>query len=184
MPDLDTKKSKKQTRERSQEADQPSRTPSRSPHRAATDSQIPSSSSSSSNAPSTPNNFPPSSSRPIEPTIREETAASVSRTLSARHGPANNGSSQPTAPSTSSNAAGQSSSGTGSRSKTKYRMVGDWQLQKTLGAGSMGKVKLGMNIHTKEKVCPPSSPTSKRTFPADEPVRRQDHPPLHRTHPP
>ena len=31
-------------------------------------------------------------------------------------------------------------------------MVGDWQLQKTLGAGSMGKVKLATNIHTREKV--------------------------------
>jgi serine/threonine protein kinase len=31
-------------------------------------------------------------------------------------------------------------------------MVGDWQLQKTLGAGSMGKVKLATNINTREKV--------------------------------
>lgn len=36
--------------------------------------------------------------------------------------------------------------------KTKVRMVGDWQLNKTLGAGSMGKVKLATNIVTKEKV--------------------------------
>jgi serine/threonine protein kinase len=33
------------------------------------------------------------------------------------------------------------------------RMVGDWQLQKTLGAGSMGKVKLATNVITKERVC-------------------------------
>lgn len=38
------------------------------------------------------------------------------------------------------------------REKRGGRMVGDWQLQKTLGAGSMGKVKLATNIHTKEKV--------------------------------
>lgn len=155
-------------------ADKISRTPSRSPHRAATDSQIGTSTSSSSHPPATPPNFPPPSSRPAEPTIREETAASVSRTLNARHGqplPATtNGSS---APSSSSQAPGHSSSGGGSRSKTKYRMVGDWQLQKTLGAGSMGKVKLGLNIHTREKVrhCLWTS--------ADLVVRSQDHPSLH-----
>jgi serine/threonine protein kinase len=33
-------------------------------------------------------------------------------------------------------------------------MVGDWQLQKTLGAGSMGKVKLATNVNTREKVSP------------------------------
>ena len=32
-------------------------------------------------------------------------------------------------------------------------MVGDWQLLKTLGAGSMGKVKLAQNVFTKERVC-------------------------------
>lgn len=47
--------------------------------------------------------------------------------------------------------------GNGSSSKeiparSRTRMVGDWQLQKTLGAGSMGKVKLATNIHTKERV--------------------------------
>ena len=31
-------------------------------------------------------------------------------------------------------------------------MIGDWQLQKTLGAGSMGKVKLATNVITKERV--------------------------------
>lgn len=112
-----------------------SRTPSRSPHRSQTDSVI--------------GTLTPSS-RPAEPTIREETQASVSKTLSARHvqSPPDtaplSGQSRSSAPSTSANGA--------SRSKSKYRMVGDWQLQKTLGAGSMGKVKLGVNIHTREKV--------------------------------
>jgi len=49
------------------------------------------------------------------------------------------------------------------------RMVGDWQLQKTLGAGSMGKVKLATNVHTKEKV---SLSTSHQLTP----VRSQDYP--------
>lgn len=113
-----------------------SRTPSRSPHRSQTDSVI---------GTSTP------STRPAEPTIREETQASVSKTLNARHtqappdtAPLSGHASRSSAPSASSN-------GT-PRSKSKYRMVGDWQLQKTLGAGSMGKVKLGVNIHTREKV--------------------------------
>ncbi len=38
------------------------------------------------------------------------------------------------------------------KERSKGRMVGDWQLQKTLGAGSMGKVKLATNVVTKEKV--------------------------------
>lgn len=43
--------------------------------------------------------------------------------------------------------------GTGTvKERSKGRMVGDWQLQKTLGAGSMGKVKLATNVVTKEKV--------------------------------
>ncbi|TXT13675.1 hypothetical protein VHUM_01042 [Vanrija humicola] len=33
----------------------------------------------------------------------------------------------------------------------QYRQVGDWILQKTLGQGSMGKVKLGVNVHTQER---------------------------------
>jgi hypothetical protein len=113
-----------------------SRTPSRSPHRSQTDSVI---------GTSTP------STRPSEPTIREETQASVSKVLNARHtqsppdtAPLSGHASRSSAPSASSNGA--------PRSKSKYRMVGDWQLQKTLGAGSMGKVKLGVNIHTREKV--------------------------------
>jgi hypothetical protein len=115
-----------------------SRTPSRSPHRSNTDSLLNSSTSTQ-----------PPSSRPAEPTIREETSASVSKTLSARQAqpvppPPAQHASRATPPSTSSNGA--------TRSKSKYRMVGDWQLQKTLGAGSMGKVKLGVNMHTREKV--------------------------------
>jgi hypothetical protein len=113
-----------------------SRTPSRSPHRSQTDSAIATASASS---------------KPPQPTIREETQQAVSRTLNARHHnpgpdttPLSGHASRSGAPSASSNGA--------PRSKSKYRMVGDWQLQKTLGAGSMGKVKLGVNIHTREKV--------------------------------
>lgn len=32
------------------------------------------------------------------------------------------------------------------------RQVGDWQLGKTIGAGSMGKVKTATNVYTGEKV--------------------------------
>lgn len=76
---------------------------------------------------------------PHEPTIREvreeAAAAAVSRSVRAANG---------------SGAAGSSRNG---RDKPRGRMVGDWQLQKTLGSGSMGKVKLATNIHTKEKAC-------------------------------
>jgi len=113
-----------------------SRTPSRSPHRSQTESAI---------GTSTP------STRPAEPTIREETQASVSKTLSARHVQAPPDTAPLSGHASRSGAPSASSNGT-PRSKSKYRMVGDWQLQKTLGAGSMGKVKLGLNIHTREKV--------------------------------
>ncbi|KAL1411094.1 Serine/threonine-protein kinase [Vanrija albida] len=33
----------------------------------------------------------------------------------------------------------------------QYRQAGDWILQKTLGQGSMGKVKLGVNVNTQER---------------------------------
>lgn len=47
---------------------------------------------------------------------------------------------------------GGGSSSKDGQSRSRNRTVGDWLLQKTLGAGSMGKVKLATNIHTKEKV--------------------------------
>ena len=39
-----------------------------------------------------------------------------------------------------------------SGSRNRGKQVGDWMLGKTLGAGSMGKVKLATNQFTKEKV--------------------------------
>lgn len=41
----------------------------------------------------------------------------------------------------------------GSRSRSSYRILGDYTLSKTLGAGSMGKVKLAHHNVTGEKVC-------------------------------
>ena len=55
------------------------------------------------------------------------------------------------------------------RDRSKGRMVGDWQLQKTLGAGSMGKVKLATNILTGEKV-------SQGIHPEDRDIARFERP--------
>lgn len=57
-------------------------------------------------------------------------------------------------PSQSDRPANAHSSGAAAQGTTKrrqYRQVGDWILQKTLGQGSMGKVKLGVNVHTQER---------------------------------
>ncbi|OCF41735.1 CAMK/CAMKL/KIN1 protein kinase [Kwoniella heveanensis CBS 569] len=138
-----------------------SRTPSRSPHRAATEPPVlrPSSLSHSQTMGenstqyqqqpipvSIPgSSFPPPSAYPQEPTITEEAAAVVSRSMTARQQPqaingnGANGHGYPVA------------SGSSKPSKSRTRMVGDWQLGKTLGAGSMGKVKLAINVLTKEK---------------------------------
>ncbi|OXB34270.1 hypothetical protein LQV05_006697 [Cryptococcus neoformans] len=118
-----------------------SREPSASPHRQATESGIPRPSTHAAST-STSSSYVPvsgasgqASSAPHEPTIREEATAVVDRSMRAHqqtNGPSSgNGNSQP--------------------KKSKVRMVGDWQLNKTLGAGSMGKVKLATNIVTKEK---------------------------------
>jgi hypothetical protein len=45
-----------------------------------------------------------------------------------------------------------SSSGRREASRTRGKQVGDWILGKTLGAGSMGKVKLATHQYTREKV--------------------------------
>lgn len=82
--------------------------------------------------PPTSNTFP--SSIPGEPTINEEAAAIVARGVKA------------------SGIQSQRSMNVTSKERTRGRMVGDWQLQKTLGAGSMGKVKLATSVVTKEKV--------------------------------
>lgn len=54
--------------------------------------------------------------------------------------------------STSGTSNGNGNGNGNSKSRAKMRMVGDWQLGKTLGAGSMGKVKLATNAHTRERV--------------------------------
>jgi len=125
-------------------ANRPSREPSRSPNRASFDAMRGSPAqdngvggASSSRHPSTPPSHNANTSHP--PTITEEASNVVGRSIR------ENGSS-------SANGNGNGSNGA-SRSKTRMRMVGDWQLQKTLGAGSMGKVKLATNVITKEKVC-------------------------------
>lgn len=68
-----------------------------------------------------------------------------------------NGNSRPAAPQSSSTAAttaaaGSSASAAAAAARPRNaRQVGDWQLGKTLGAGSMGKVKLATHQHTKER---------------------------------
>ncbi|WVQ76485.1 hypothetical protein IAR50_006153 [Cryptococcus sp. DSM 104548] len=119
-----------------------SREPSASPHRSATD-PIPRQSSTSHGSPLAPPQAAPAamaSSAPQEPTINEEAAAVVDRSMRAQQ----------------SNGAGSNGNGHGAPSpatkpRSRTRMVGDWQLQKTLGAGSMGKVKLATNVLTREK---------------------------------
>ncbi|WRT63438.1 uncharacterized protein IL334_000343 [Kwoniella shivajii] len=126
-----------------------SRTPSRSPHRSATEPSIhkPSllSASQTSDQPPLGSSYPVTSAHPHEPTINEEAAAVVSKSMRGQQtngdGIAVNGSSN-----------GYNASGSSSKnSRSKTRIVGDWQLGKTLGAGSMGKVKLAINVLTKEK---------------------------------
>ncbi|ORY31949.1 hypothetical protein BCR39DRAFT_524745 [Naematelia encephala] len=113
-----------------------SRTPSRSPARAHMD---PSFRSSSLHNTADPSAFstPPSAGGPVtppfpsapphEPTIHEDAAAVVGRSMRARNGEKER------------------------ERQSRGRMVGDWQLQKTLGQGSMGKVKLAVNVVTREK---------------------------------
>ncbi|ODN96944.1 hypothetical protein I350_07919 [Cryptococcus amylolentus CBS 6273] len=118
-----------------------SREASASPHRSATEPTVRQASLPHS-SPLVPPQATPvamASSAPQEPTINEEAAAVVDRSMRAQK---TNG--------TSSNGNGTASpAATKSRSRT--RVVGDWQLQKTLGAGSMGKVKLATNVLTREK---------------------------------
>ncbi|ORX34603.1 hypothetical protein BD324DRAFT_636597 [Kockovaella imperatae] len=135
-----------------------SRTPSRSPHRASTDSAFRSTSlrspgdpnhlngnayvsTSHQGEPTTPTAFP--SAQPHEPTIREEDVESR------RHAMTEDASRVVgrSVRSSQSQDVGPSRNGK-DRSR---RMIGDWQLHKTLGAGSMGKVKLATNVVTKEK---------------------------------
>ncbi|WVR03365.1 hypothetical protein IAU60_000356 [Kwoniella sp. DSM 27419] len=131
-----------------------SRTPSRSPHRSATEpaihrpSHLSQSQTAEQDGPAVPgSSFPHTYAMPAEPTITEEAAAVVSRSMQARqangngHGDGANGNGN----GTSANV------GSSSKSKSRTRMVGEWQLGKTLGAGSMGKVKLAINVNTKEK---------------------------------
>ncbi len=141
-----------------------SRTPSRSPHRSVTEPPIHRSSSlqhsndaTSMSPPITPptsNTFP--SATPGEPTINEEAAGVVARSMKA---------------------SGSQRNGT-VKERSRGRMVGDWQLQKTLGAGSMGKVKLGTNVVSKEKVSQVSQGAGVATDSVWSIVRHKDHSPV------
>ncbi|WWD22296.1 hypothetical protein CI109_106787 [Kwoniella shandongensis] len=147
-----------------------SRTPSRSPHRSATappvhqpsglshSVDVPGPSTSHGLSMTPPGSFP--SSAPQEPTIDEEAAAAVvSRSLRAQQ----------------SNGNGGTSGGSSSRNpKSRTRMVGDWQLQKTLGAGSMGKVKLATNVVTKEKCAVKIIPRYSDATRREEPKTAED----------
>lgn len=113
------------------------------------------------------------STHPHEPTISEETSAYVGRSVSQsaaqslqRHSSTSRAYSaaQPTASPAPAAAAASAlappNSSTGapyaapssSSKRRQYRQVGDWILQKTLGQGSMGKVKLGINVRSQERV--------------------------------
>ena len=52
-----------------------------------------------------------------------------------------------------SDAQGLTSSSSNKRRTTITAQTGQWALGKTIGAGSMGKVKLAKNIETGEQVC-------------------------------
>ncbi|KAK4684868.1 serine/threonine protein kinase KIN1/2, partial [Tremellales sp. Uapishka_1] len=165
-----------------------SRTPSRSPHRSHTlpnestahrpsslsqsvsshPEMEPSTSFSSASAsvqtPPTPN--PQNayvSAQPHEPTINEESAAQVASKL------------RYTQSHTQTPGASTSTSTTrNGTAKRGGRIVGDWQLQKTLGAGSMGKVKLAMNIVTKEKCAVKIIPRYGDSTKKEEPKSAED----------
>jgi len=48
------------------------------------------------------------------------------------------------------------------------RTLGNWQLGKTIGQGSMGKVRLGVNLTTGEQVCSISKPRNSAAFANEE----------------
>lgn len=48
----------------------------------------------------------------------------------------------------------QGNAGSAKRRTTIVAQSGEWTLGKTIGAGSMGKVKLAKNLETGEQVCP------------------------------
>ncbi|EIW67878.1 hypothetical protein TREMEDRAFT_72042 [Tremella mesenterica DSM 1558] len=151
-----------------------SRTPSRSPHRSHPDththhlslSQDTNGNMNYSGGPggSLPPRTPPTSfpAQPQEPTISEEAAAVISRSVKQ---------SQPNPQASSSR-----------NGKSRSRMVGDWQLQKTLGQGSMGKVKLATNVISNErcavKIIPRFSESTRRDEPRSpeeaEKLRQKD----------
>jgi hypothetical protein len=117
-----------------------------------------------------------SSSHPHEPSISEETSNYVGRSVSqsaqspsrqrttsrgaTQQSPAQQQQQQQQQHAAAAAALAPVNTSTGSSYTTtqatskrrQYRQVGDWILQKTLGQGSMGKVKLGVNVHTQEKV--------------------------------
>ncbi|WVO14909.1 hypothetical protein L204_102549 [Cryptococcus depauperatus] len=119
-----------------------SREPSASPHRSSTEPSFrPNTDNVFSHTPNPPPVFP--SSAPHEPVINEEAAAVVDKRMRAHQ----EAQQQIDGVQTSGNTYAMSKPS----GKSRSRMVGDWQLQKTLGAGSMGKVKLATNTHTKER---------------------------------
>lgn len=159
-----------------------SRTPSRSPNRAAAAREPHRTMSNPLEAAPTDNMPTPStqgsasahafsahpSSHPHEPTISEEASAYVGRSVSSSQSaaasatrppplssPRNPPPPTPLAPPNASHthtAQYTPSAPSSSSKRRQYRQVGDWILQKTLGQGSMGKVKLGVNVHTQERV--------------------------------
>lgn len=103
------------------------------------------------------------SSRVPPPPTRTESTRSTRRTSSRGHSRYNsdmgtNGGPTPVTPSGTllapSDAQAASSSGSSKRRATITAQTGQWALGKTIGAGSMGKVKLAKNVETGEQVGP------------------------------
>lgn len=86
-----------------------------------------------------------------QPPSRQASISADGRNVPGSEGQTSRSASRRTAP--SSSAAGEgTSSHTAVHGARSRRTLGEWQLTKTLGAGSMGKVKLGVSQVTGEKV--------------------------------
>ncbi|GAA6040739.1 hypothetical protein JCM8097_003273, partial [Rhodosporidiobolus ruineniae] len=72
---------------------------------------------------------------------------------------------------------GEGGAASTSASSRSRRQLGEWQLTKTLGAGSMGKVKLGVSVNTGEKVAIKIIPRFTSTASAHR--QAADHQPKH-----
>lgn len=99
--------------------------------------------------------------RPVSMPAQQSNLNHLAKHSPAASGEVNGEKKETTAPGQETNgkhAQEPNSSAAGGRTASRNRVLGDYTLSKTLGAGSMGKVKLAHHNVTGEKVCIPNSP--------------------------